>query len=42
MNKECVCGKVMPYETDRDKVFFAMYHSECTNDDNAFESALVY
>ena len=42
MSKECVCGKVMPYETDQDKLFFDMYHSQCTNDDSVFDSILVY
>jgi hypothetical protein len=42
MNKECICGKVMPYKTDQDKAFFAMYHSNCTNDDSALDSILVY
>lgn len=36
--KTCVCGKIMPYETDADKAFFDRYHSACTNDTSALDN----
>jgi hypothetical protein len=38
MNRICICGKELPYKTDQDKLFYSMYHSQCTDDDSAFDS----
>jgi len=42
MNKTCVCGKTMPYETAEDIRFYKLYHSECTDDSSIFDSTMVY
>jgi hypothetical protein len=42
MNKRCICGKEMPYETEDDVRFFNMYHSSCTDDQSVFDTGLVY
>jgi hypothetical protein len=42
MNKICVCGKELPYETEADIRFFNIYHSNCTDDQSVLDSGLVY
>lgn len=42
MNKICVCGKELPYDTQQDIFFFNLYHSECTEDQSILDSNLVY
>lgn len=40
--KTCICGKVLPYETDSDKMFFDKYHSNCTDDMTALDTEGFY
>lgn len=42
MNKICVCGKELPYKTDQDIRFFNLYHSNCTDDQTAFDQHMIY
>jgi hypothetical protein len=42
MNKVCVCGKTLPYETEQDQFFFDKYHSNCTDDVSDLDFPLVY
>lgn len=42
MNKICVCGKELPYETEQDIRFFNIYHLNCTDDQSELDFPLVY
>ena len=39
--KICVCSKILPYETKEDKLFFEMYHLECTDDFSILKDYMV-
>lgn len=42
MNKECVCGKVLPYQTEEDIRFYTLYHSNCTDNLDILDLPMVY
>jgi hypothetical protein len=42
MNKICVCGKELAYETEEDIRFFNMYHGVCTDDQSVLDVRMVY